>query len=65
MLTPELQALVDAPNNPLEPLDDRPTKSLAELLQAPPPGVDGKLLRQYAEQTESLEPSTGADVPAE
>ena len=64
MLTPELQALIDAPNKELEPLDDQPAKSMVELLQAPPPGVDGNLLREYAAQTANLDAPTEAPASA-
>lgn len=61
-LRPELQALIDKPNNPMSVLDDTPQRSARELLQALPPGVDGKLLRQYLGQTANLDEST--ETPA-
>lgn len=63
MLTPELQALLDAPNKPM-PVVTEPEKSLAELLQDLPPGMNGKLLRQYAAQTETLPESAEAEEAA-
>lgn len=65
MLTPELKALLVAPNKELAPLDDRPAKSMRELSLAPPPGVDGKLLREYAAQTANLDSYSEAEEAEE